>query len=169
MTWFRQQRLMNKIASHVAHGEHEQVVLTAEQALRERPMDTSLMSLLAESLDHLDQGVRAARVRERLIEVDPEHRETLFLLGQHYERTDPAVACSFYDRFLNSKAPAYELLESDFSFIRFAAGLFGAGRPERIEAAAREADRRLGRESLARRRHARKYLSRHARHRRHPT
>ena len=162
MTWFRQQWLMKKIAAHVVHGEHEQVVLTAEQALRERPTDTSLMSLLAESLDHLHQGGRAARVRERLIEVDPEHRDALFLLGQHYEGTDPAVACSFYDRFLNSKAPVHELRESDFSFIRFVARLFGAARPEKIEAAALEAERRLDRESVVRRQHARKYLSRHA-------
>jgi hypothetical protein len=165
MTWFQQQRLLNEIATHVAHGDHEQVVRCAEQALRKRPNDTTIMSVLAESLDHLHQNDSAARIRENIIEVDPEHGESLFLLGEHYERTDPGRACHFYKAFLNSKASVYELGESDFSFIRFVAGLFGAVRPEKIENAAREAERRLDRESLTRRKHAEKYLSNHAKNR----
>ena len=163
MTWFQQQRLMHRIAAHVGRGEHEEVVRCAELALRDRPRDTTLMSLLSASLDELHQNERAAHVRSQLLEIDPEHLESLFLLGRYHERRDPALACRFYERFLNSKARTYKLLESDFRFIRFVTGLISRARPDAMESFARDAERRLDRESVDRRKHAAKYLSRHAR------
>lgn len=100
MTWFQQQQLIHRIAAHIGRGEHEEVVRCAELALRDRPRDTTLMSLLSASLD--------------------------------------------------------------FRFIRFVTGLISHARPDAMESLARDAERRLDRESADRRKHAAKYLSKHA-------
>lgn len=161
MSWFAHQIAMIELAKHLGRGEHDQVVRLAEQALREKPTDTVAMTLMANSLDRLGQPDRAAGTRERLLEHEPDDRESLFLLGRyHEERGQHEIAGMYFRRFLGSEAPIYPLGGSDYRFLRFLARLLGAS-GKNIEHEARQTSHRLEEESTARRAHAAAYLAEH--------
>lgn len=159
MVWFSRQKLMNRLARCLGRGEHDVVVRIAEDALREKPDDPIILQLMANSLDSLAQYERAATVRERILALQPDNKDVLYLLGRYHEnrgRGDDALV--YYSRLLHSREVTYPLTAGDFRFLGFLATMFGRD-ARTFESEARQTSEKSDREQIRRHVHAERYVA----------
>lgn len=81
-------------------GQIEKAEATYREALKEQPLLAGALLGLAKCLLNSEgQMPQAIRYLERAVRIKPGLKEGLYMLGKHYERTNPKKSQSYYRRF----------------------------------------------------------------------